>query len=251
VGKRKECFIGAKFGRLTVVGDAKLIFRCGATQSQYLRAVPVCCDCGVAKEVWEHHLLAGRVKSCGCLRREASAKRFTTHGQRGTRLYSTWANMIARCERPSVSSYKYYGARGIGVCSAWHVFQAFYVWAIRHGYQDDLLLDRKKNDGGYCPSNCRWATALQQSLHRRLSLSKSGYIGVHKCSRNRYRSVICNKHLGCFVDSFSAVWVRDTYVKCNYDKYATLNNLKDRRLCKKRVTVDRRGTFDWEKVLNK
>lgn len=167
MGKRCDCCVGAKFGRLTVVGTAKLLWRCGATKSCYLRAVPVRCDCGVTKEVWEHHLLAGRVRSCGCLRREVSVKKATTHGQRHTRLYTTWVNMRRRCEYPRTASYRYYGERGIKVCRTWQVFENFAVWAKESGYRYPLTIERRNNNRNYCPSNCRWIPMADQSKHRR------------------------------------------------------------------------------------
>jgi len=43
-------------------------------------------------------------------------------------------------------------------------------WAITHGYTDELTLDRKDNNMGYEPSNCRWITNLEQQNNKRNTL---------------------------------------------------------------------------------
>lgn len=52
---------GAKYGKLTVVAERE---PCGKPAR---RAVDVTCDCGTELWVWFDNLLAGTVKSCGCL----------------------------------------------------------------------------------------------------------------------------------------------------------------------------------------
>ena len=64
--------------------------------------------------------------------------------------------------------YQNYGNRGITVCEEWqNNFQAFYDWAMSNGYSDELTLDRKDNDKGYSPENCRWATWHEQRINQR------------------------------------------------------------------------------------
>ena len=90
-----------------------------------------------------------------------------THGQRHTRLYSIWTDMKTRCNNPKRAKYARYGARGIKVCDEWcNSFEAFYEWAMANGYADNLTIDRKDNDKGYSPENCRWITMEEQASNK-------------------------------------------------------------------------------------
>lgn len=40
--------------------------------------------------------------------------------------YKLWNNMISRCYNTSDKSYRYYGEKGVKVCSRWHRFDLFY-----------------------------------------------------------------------------------------------------------------------------
>ena len=89
------------------------------------------------------------------------------HGLSNTRLFSIWKSMLTRCLNPNNKSYKYYGGKGVSVCDEWkNNFQAFYDWAISHGYTDNLTLDRMDSIGNYCPQNCRWVTMKEQNENK-------------------------------------------------------------------------------------
>src|SRR5574343_1548 len=103
---------GRRFGRLTVIGlEGKYpygaVWRCR-------------CDCGAERKVTASHLHLGRTKSCGCLRVERSCAKATKHGLRESPMYSRWSDMLSRCYDVKDRVYRYYGARGITVCPAWH-----------------------------------------------------------------------------------------------------------------------------------
>lgn len=124
------------------------------------------CRCGKVVYVAGWGLRSGRTQSCGCLANEKTIERFTTHGQKHTRLYDIWCNMKGRCYTSSSSFFDRYGGRGIIVCPEWRKsFEAFRDWALANGYAEGLTIDRKDNDGNYEPSNCRWATQQEQSFN--------------------------------------------------------------------------------------
>lgn len=158
---------GQKFGLLTVIG-----LKDTETRKTYW----VCqCDCGNVKEVRSDSLLCGAIKSCGCLKKRQDKINLVKnhkHKMSGTRIYHEWQGIKRRCYNPHEPRYDRYGGRGITVCKEWrNSFEAFYEWAMSHGYQDDLTLDRIDNDGNYEPDNCRWTTQKEQSRNRRTNIN--------------------------------------------------------------------------------
>jgi hypothetical protein len=147
---------GEKFGKLTAI---KPIEKRG---NQYYWLCE--CECGNTKIARCSHLLAGDVKSCGCLQ----IQKATTHGLSKTRLYKIYSQMKIRCLNPKNPAYKSYGGRGIKICKEWlKDFKVFYSWAMENGYNDTLSIDRIDVNGNYEPNNCRWVDMKTQCNNRR------------------------------------------------------------------------------------
>ena len=81
--------------------------------------------------------------------------------------YTAWKCMKQRCHNPSNRDWKYYGGRGISVWWPWRQdFLAFYMY-VGPRPSPKHSLDRIDNDGGYVPTNVRWATPVEQRTNRR------------------------------------------------------------------------------------
>ncbi len=110
-----------------------------------------------------------RQKTCGCVSfieagRIANLKHGECVNNKSSRLYNIWQGMKKRCYKKKSDSYQWYGARGIYVFNEWRTnFKAFKKWALKNGYQDNLQIDRKNNDGHYTPCNCQFITLLENT----------------------------------------------------------------------------------------
>lgn len=137
--------------------------------------------------------------------------------------------MISRCCNPKHNSFKYYGARGIGVCKEWKSFDHF--WRDMHdGYRADLTLDRKNTEGHYEPGNCQWATPRAQARTRRKRTGlTSQYRGVSfRKDRGRWQASVSDGvgkkiHLGFFVEEIDAAHGYDKAAKRLFGPEACLN----------------------------
>lgn len=120
------------------------------------------CPIGHQFEAFAGHIRLSLAKNLkihcrDCKRAEIAArpkpKPHRTHGMTRTKTWWRWMYMRKRC-RKGYST----------VCKRWQKFENFFrdMGEAPHG----MVIDRKRNTGGYSPGNCRWATPKQSTENR-------------------------------------------------------------------------------------
>lgn len=124
------------------------------------------CDCGKVIKTYIYRLNK-TAKSCGCEHPQSF------HGKSRTPEYRAWISIKERCLNPNFRCYYNYGGRGISICERWLDAESGF-----NNFFSDLgvrpsknhSLDRINFNGNYEPSNCRWATAIEQANNKRTNV---------------------------------------------------------------------------------
>ena len=190
---------GKRFGKLVVIK----ISRKDNNRQYYW----ICqCDCGNTKEVLGNNIKRELTTSCGCIHKEMMRKNKygLTHNMTGTVEHKAWDSMKQRCNNPNNHNY---GKRGIVVCNRWLTsFENFYEdMGSKPGQK--YTLERINNNGNYEPSNCKWATTLEQNRNMRSNKIKN--INEANDIRKLYKKGISVKELAdsynCCIDNIKAI----------------------------------------------
>ena len=146
--------IGQKFNKLTIVKAVREKRKEDSSKQIYVTCK---CECGSVKEYKFSALKCNRIKSCGCIRQSLTEKF-------NNRLYNIWYSMKRRCYNENDKDYIRYGQKNIKICDEWlQDYHNFEKWALKNGYDDNLIIGRINTSGNYEPDNCHWTTIKEQN----------------------------------------------------------------------------------------
>lgn len=155
----KESIVGTRQGIYDV------LYECDYKSNDNHRMFHVkCSKCGFETNMIMHQIKY--TKNCTHLKANGD---YQTYDMRwnNQKLASIFSGMMGRCYSKTDKSYRWYGAKGIGICKEWiDNPKLFEDWSINHGYQDGLTIDRIDETKDYCPENCRWITREDNARYK-------------------------------------------------------------------------------------
>jgi hypothetical protein len=130
----------------------------------------LCCIKGCDREVQGHdfcrsHYQAWRQNGhpLHFLKRRVAS----TSAKSATKEYKTWHGAKQRCTKPASRQWPHYGGRGIKMCERWIESFDNFLKDMGKVPTRSHSLERIDVNGNYEPSNCKWATATEQSRNTR------------------------------------------------------------------------------------
>lgn len=185
---------GERYGKLTVINDAPSQ---RLPSGQINRFILCKCDCGNTTEVRLVHLVRLKITSCGCLiPRHGDSKR--------SKVYDCWRAMINRITETYIDAHRYFH-RGITVCDQWRKYTTFRKWALSNGFKEGLQIDRRDNDKGYYPENCRFVPNIINVNNREVTMMVE-YEGVKQSLQLILHSKSLDPHYGAIYRRIQRGW---------------------------------------------
>lgn len=150
----------------TRIGIFDVIYECNYKSNDGHKVYHVkCCECGYETDMRKSD--AKRAHICAHLDINGNFKNFNLYTWENQRIKNIFKGMKSRCYDSNDKAYRWYGAKGIKICDEWmNNPKTFELWAVRNGYDDNLTIDRKDETKDYCPENCRWITANDNSKYK-------------------------------------------------------------------------------------
>lgn len=130
----------------------------------------VVCDCGTVATMRSNAVTRGQANSCKVCAKLRKARESSARSKHP--LYKLWAAIKQRCGNKNLKSYRYYGAKGVGMYFGWlNDFESFkrYVESELPQKKPGDSLDRVDPSVGYVPGNLRWANRRVQASNKRLA----------------------------------------------------------------------------------
>lgn len=171
------------FGQLMVISQAPTRYQQRAERpnglGKAIRYWVVQCSCGSKPfERSEKLIINGSGYCQSCSRALKNPNRI--HGESGgqrcvsvkpeTAEYRIWKAIKTRCYNPKYKQYHDYGGRGITVCERWLNSYENFLADMGRRPSAKHSIERRKNDEGYSPENCYWATSTEQRRNRRTTV---------------------------------------------------------------------------------
>lgn len=136
------------------------------------------CDCGCSFSASGYDFRSGKKQTCPQCSAERARVATTVHGMSESDEFRIWTGMLTRCYNKNAKSYRLYGGRGISICPRWRESFENFLSDMGQRPSKKHSIDRIDNDGNYEPSNCRWATAIEQARNKRTAVRVPSAEGV-------------------------------------------------------------------------